>query len=160
LDALEQERGLPLQLSVYAVAQTEQETVRLARWRDRFRDDPCVRFSEPVPPGEIPKVLSSFDYLAVPSILLESGPLVVYEAYAAGLPVIGSDLGGIAELVEHEKTGLLVAPGSVDTWRAALRRVVASPELHAELQAALPPARTMGSVAEEMRAVYERVRAA
>ena len=55
-----------------------------------------------------PAFLSRIDVLAVPSQWLETGPLVVLEAFAAGTPVIGSDLGGIRELVSDGRDGLLV----------------------------------------------------
>jgi glycosyltransferase involved in cell wall biosynthesis len=59
----------------------------------------------------------------------EGLPLSVIEAMAAGLPVVASDVGGLRELVEHEVTGLLVAPGNVDALAEALGRLVADPGL-------------------------------
>lgn len=46
----------------------------------------------------------------VPSIWMENSPLTVYESFAEGLPVIGADIGGIPELVSHER-GRLFTPG-------------------------------------------------
>ena len=48
-------------------------------------------------------MLAGFDMLAVPSQWQETGPLVVFEAQALGVPVLGSDLGGIAELITPGK---------------------------------------------------------
>lgn len=56
----------------------------------------------------------------VPSIWYENGPLTVLEAMSDGVPVIGSDIGGIPELVEHAKEGWLVAPNDVGAWARAL----------------------------------------
>ena len=50
-------------------------------------------------------------YVVVPSICYEVFPLVVVEAFASGAPVIASRLGGLAELVEDGRTGLLFTPG-------------------------------------------------
>jgi glycosyltransferase involved in cell wall biosynthesis len=47
----------------------------------------------------------------LPSIWMENSPLTIYESYASGLPIIGSDIGGIPELVNEGKTGWLFAPG-------------------------------------------------
>jgi glycosyltransferase involved in cell wall biosynthesis len=44
------------------------------------------------------------------------------ESFAAGTPVIGSNLGGIPELVRHQVDGLLVEPENVQAWADALRR--------------------------------------
>ncbi len=84
--------------------------------------------------GDIPAVLKTFDIFVLPS-LTEGLPLTVLEAMASGLPVIAARVGGVAELVQEGRTGLLVPPGrpeelarAVRTLRddEALRRRVAS----------------------------------
>ncbi len=65
------------------------------------------------------------DVLAVPSLWVETGPFVLLEAHAAGVPVVGSDLGGIAERVTPGRNGLLFPAGDaqalseilVELWR-------------------------------------------
>jgi glycosyltransferase involved in cell wall biosynthesis len=101
--------------------------------------------------------LRGYDCLAVPSQWLETGPLVVLEAFAAGIPVIGSNLGGIAELVEHEKNGLLVEPASIEAWVAALNRLLTEPGLLPRLRLGIPKSRTMEQVAGEMLTVYRKL---
>lgn len=59
----------------------------------------------------------------------EGFPISVLEAMAAGLPVIASDVGGVAEQVEHDVTGLLVPRGDADALAAALQRLIDDPEL-------------------------------
>ena len=51
----------------------------------------------------------------------EGFPMVVGESMACGTPLIATDVGGISELVEHERTGWLIAPESDDSVSAALR---------------------------------------
>ena len=48
--------------------------------------------------------------LAAPSRWYETGPLTVYEALAAGIPVVASERSGAAEKVRHGQTGFVVAP--------------------------------------------------
>jgi glycosyltransferase involved in cell wall biosynthesis len=57
----------------------------------------------------------------VPSVWAEPFGLVAIEAMAAGTPVIASATGGLVEIVEHCRTGLLVSPNSVDGLAAAMR---------------------------------------
>jgi len=60
--------------------------------------------------NDIPAVLASLDISVVPSIS-ESLPNVVLESMAAGVPVVATRVGGIPDILEHEKSGLLVPPG-------------------------------------------------
>jgi len=53
-------------------------------------------------------------FLVSPSGCYENAPMNILEAYAHGKPVVGSHIGGIAEMVEHGRTGLRFAPGDAD----------------------------------------------
>jgi glycosyltransferase involved in cell wall biosynthesis len=97
--------------------------------------DPRISFKFPVPAEKVVEILAEYDLLAVPSQCLETGPLVVLEAFAAGIPVIGSNLGGIAELVKHEVNGLLVEPNSVKAWCQQLQRLCQDTDLRMQLGA-------------------------
>jgi len=59
----------------------------------------------------------------VPSIWMENSPMTIYESYAVGLPVIGSDIGGIPELIETGETGFLFEPKDPDGLVAAIERL-------------------------------------
>ena len=54
-----------------------------------------------IPSAEVPALMSRHDALVLPSIWPENSPLVVREATAQGLPVIGPALGGCGELAPH-----------------------------------------------------------
>jgi glycosyltransferase involved in cell wall biosynthesis len=66
----------------------------------------------------------------------EGMPLAIIEAMRAGLPVIASRVGGVAEVVEHEKTGLLFERGDVSGLREHLLRLLRDPALRHRLGAA------------------------
>jgi glycosyltransferase involved in cell wall biosynthesis len=116
--------------------------------------DNRIQFRAPVPADRVVTTLRNYDLLAVPSQWLETGPLVVLEAFAAGIPVIGPRLGGIAELVTDGVNGILVEPNSVPAWAAALEKISREPELLNNLRAHIQPPRTMSKVAEEMANLY------
>ena len=66
----------------------------------------------------------------------EGFPLAVLEAMRAGLPVIASDVGGIREAVEPDRTGLLVPRGDREALAEALARLLGDPEERARMGAA------------------------
>lgn len=68
-------------------------------------------------------ILAAMDVLAAPSGT-EALPIAILEAFAVGLPVVASRVGGIPELVEHERTGLLCSPGDADDLAAKLERLI------------------------------------
>jgi glycosyltransferase involved in cell wall biosynthesis len=80
----------------------------------------------------MPLVYSAADVLAVPS-LQENLPQVVLEAMACGLPVVGSDVGGIPDMVRPGTTGALVAPQDVTALRAAIDDLLQKKDLRARL---------------------------
>ncbi len=148
--------GAPLRLDVYAAAAPGAEALE-AELRAAAAPDPRIRFAGPLPPERVVETIAEYDLLAVPSEVLETGPLVVLEAFAAGVPVLGSDLGGIAELVRAGTDGVLAAPGSLAAWRGALERLAGDPAEVARLRAGVRPPRTMAAAAAEMEALYRRL---
>lgn len=71
--------------------------------------------------------------VVVPSEWYENCPMSVLEAMAYGKPVVGSRMGGISELVEDGKTGLLFEAGNVDELTSVLDRLMASAELRRQM---------------------------
>ena len=60
-------------------------------------------------------------------------PISIIEAMAAGLPVVASAVGGVPEMVEDERTGLLVAPGATTALADALARLVGDRTLREQM---------------------------
>jgi glycosyltransferase involved in cell wall biosynthesis len=83
---------------------------------------------------EIEVVLRAADTLVLSS-RSEALPTVVIEAMACALPVVATRVGGVPELVEPEKSAILVPPDDEAALRAALRRVADSPDLRRALGA-------------------------
>jgi len=76
----------------------------------------------------------NIDVLVVPSLWNDPLPTVIFEAYAHGIPVIGSSRGGIPELIEDGKTGFLFwheVPGSLEN---AIERFLRDPELASSMR--------------------------
>lgn len=83
----------------------------------RSRASADVRFLGARPDGA--RLVTAFD-VAVNASHWEGLPRTVVEAAAAGVPVVASDVGGTAELVEPERTGWLVPPGDVEALASAI----------------------------------------
>jgi glycosyltransferase involved in cell wall biosynthesis len=81
--------------------------------------------------GVVPTIVSQMqwaDVLVLPSYS-EGIPRTIMEAFAAGVPVIGSDIPGVRVLIEHMQTGLLVPPGDHEALARAIMDLAANPEL-------------------------------
>lgn len=155
IEAVVRSPRLPIRLDVYGIVQDEQN------YMDQLRalagKDARIRFLPPVANDLVIDTLRPYDAVAVPSIWMESGPLTVYDAFAAGVPVIGSRRGGIAELVTHEQDGLLVEATDVAAWAAAMMRISTEDGLVERLRRGVRPPRTMDTVAGEMLELYEKL---
>jgi phosphatidylinositol alpha-1,6-mannosyltransferase len=92
-----------------------------------------VKFLGDVPDAELSEVYARADIFAMTSMphkqSVEGFGLVYLEAGARGLPVIAHDIGGVAEAVVHEKTGLLVTPGDTAALTNAFARLISDRSL-------------------------------
>jgi len=100
-------------------------------------------------------IYPAIDVLAVPSTYFETGPIVVLEAHAWGVPVVGTNIGGIPERVTDGVNGRLVPPNDPRALAEALQSLCDERAL-----AALQPrhrVRTMADAAADTRRTYAQV---
>ncbi len=150
--ALEAFRGLQAQVELW-VAGDEAFDVAYSHYL-RTLATPKVHFLGRLTHSEIGALLSEVDVVLIPSLCYESFSLVVREAFAAGVPVIVSDLGALAEAVQDGVDGLRVPAGDVGAWRAALQRLIAEPELHAHLRKGVRPPLTLSEHVDRLERLY------
>jgi len=86
-----------------------------------------VRFHGLVDKNDVQRLMLAAAVVVVPSRWYENQPMVVLEALARGVPVVGSALGGMPELIEPGATGDLVPANDPAALAAALRPYVADP---------------------------------
>jgi colanic acid/amylovoran biosynthesis glycosyltransferase len=102
--------------------------------RDQAHGLKRVAFLGWLPNAEVRRRMRGALALCVPSVTGRAGdaeglPTVIFEAMAEGAPVVGSRHAGIAEAVEHGRTGLLVPEGDTPALADALERMTRCPEL-------------------------------
>jgi glycosyltransferase involved in cell wall biosynthesis len=97
-----------------------------------------VRFLGAAPRADVLALFRTAD-ATVLSSAWENFPHGVVESLAVGTPVLATRAGGVAEVVEDGRNGLLVEPGDADALAAAIRRYFADDDLRARLRAAAAP---------------------
>jgi len=145
--------GLDAELVVVGAASPEFEAAKGAELRARA----SVR--GPVAAEHRAAAFDEIDVLVLPSVHHENAPMVIQEAFAAGVPVIGADLAGMAEAIRDGVDGLLFRPGDADDLRRVLQRVIDDRALLDRLAKGVPPVKTFAADVAEVTMLYERARA-
>ena len=126
---LEAARKLPPHVQVVVCASAPDTPEIEARLKRAVAEHPNVLWiAEMVPLDEVIQLYSHAAVFACPSVYEPFG-IINLEAMACETPVVASAVGGILEVVEDGRTGLLVPPASPDDLAAAIRRVLDDREL-------------------------------
>ncbi|MBM2825994.1 MAG: putative Glycosyl transferase, group 1 [Dehalococcoidia bacterium] len=104
----------------------------------RMASNPKIKFMGPLSRDRLGEALGNTDALIVPSLWYENYPLVVQEAFAAGVPVIASNSGSLAHLVQDGVNWLLFETGKPRDLEAKIRLLVANPRLIDDLRCNTP----------------------
>lgn len=108
---------------------------------------------------DIPQILKASDLFVLPS-LREAFGLVVVEAMASGVVVVATDNGGIKDIIENGKSGLLVPPGNTERLVEAISTLLKNPDQKRDLErAALERVKTHFTaerMAEKTAEVYQK----
>lgn len=117
------------------------------------------RFLKPelVPHSRLSQRLADIDAVLVPSIWLETGPLSLLDAMTAGVPAIGSRLGGIKEIIRDRENGLLFEHGNARDLADRLLEVIKDPDVLNKLRQGIGPVRTMNDLAVELMGMYKNL---
>ena len=87
-----------------------------------------------IPPYEVGETIAGYDILCLPSTFSEMSPLVIQEAFAAGVPVLASKVYGNMEQVNDNFNGLLFEVNSAENLRERIKTLVDNPHLLQELK--------------------------
>jgi glycosyltransferase involved in cell wall biosynthesis len=117
--------------------------------------DPRLELAGTYHLSEVSRVMQELDVLLVPSLWYENSPNVILEAFAHKTPVITSDIGGMAELVEDGENGLLFKMGRAESLASKLSMLVDKPDLLMEFSKRIKPVRPVKEEIDELEQIYE-----
>lgn len=144
---------IEFQMEIYCAGDDPDDQEFRSELSRHAANDKRINIKEGVRHDSVPAIMAAADCVAIPSQGLETGPLVALEAKAVGVKVLGSRLGGIAELISEPRDGILVEPSNVTAWTDAIVNMIrqACPRPSREINRGQ---RTMNDVANEMAALY------
>jgi glycosyltransferase involved in cell wall biosynthesis len=149
------DRGVEATLCLVGEGPDRDEVEALAQRLGLMRDCLFVGYQRDVAP-----YYAFFDALLLPSAN-EGTPVVAIEALAAGLPVVATAVGGVADVVEDGVDGFLVPRGDVEALAERLHRLADDPELRRTLGAAgserVPERYAVERLVDDMDALYREL---
>ncbi len=113
-----------------------------------------VRFCGILTRDELLPTIAKYDILCLPSTITEMAPLVIQEAFAAGIPVLASRVYGNKELIQHKVNGLLFDILSVNDLRQQINELVHSPQLIDSLKKHITAPFLFNAVHQQYMEVY------
>lgn len=134
---LRRDKGLDVLLAAYGHLRQPLPLVLIGkRWPETPpMMPPGVRVLEDWPNAAVLAAWERALFGIVPSVWPEPFGIVAIEALSAGRPVVASSTGGLPEIIEHGRSGLLVPPGDAEALADAMHRLVAEPALRERLGA-------------------------
>jgi glycosyltransferase involved in cell wall biosynthesis len=125
----------------------------LASIEEKANSAANIRLEGQFPPEQLLDVLDQIDVLVMPSELYENNPLSILEALAAKVPIIAGNVGGMAELVQHDENGLLFQVGDpIDL--ASKMRMITDPKRLQRYRAAIHSPRSTEEVGAQLEQIY------
>ena len=150
---------LPIRFEFRGPVNSTAERDLVNHLRGLMGDDSRVNFAPSVAPEAVYQVLATYDVLCCPSVCVEGGPTVALEAHAVGTPVIGTRIGGLAEIVSDGANGRLVNPGDWRTLARLLEELTGDPSATIDKwRRVLPIPRTMDQISAEYLQLYAECR--
>jgi glycosyltransferase involved in cell wall biosynthesis len=147
-------RSAPIHFEFHGPVQYRQDIAVLDRLKTIVGPDAWVTFGGELDAAGVRSVLKRVDVVCCPSRAVEGGPTIALEAHSTGVPVIGTDIPALSELVRDRKDGRLFRPGDTRGLAAILKDLAAQPDIINTWRSNLPLVRTMDDVTRDYLAMY------
>ncbi|SFK65405.1 Glycosyltransferase involved in cell wall bisynthesis [Halogranum rubrum] len=128
-----------------------------SKLEDLASDEPRITFHGFVDDEELQDAYAASHFTVVPSRWYDNSPMVIYESYNRGTPVIGANIGGIPELITDGETGILFAPNDVDSLQGALERAASLPYDEIQTQVEETKSYCISNHIDEIISIYEDI---
>ena len=147
---------VPISLEIYG------DTTRFPGYSSKLlrkaEKDPRIQFMGVYKNSvELSHVLQRLDVIIVPSVWYENSPNVILEALAHKTPLIVSDLGGMAELIQDGVNGKLFEVGNADSLAEKIKRLYDDPDLLKKYRDGIKPVQTMAEETDLLESIYQNM---
>lgn len=146
-----------LRFAIYGVMRTLPDDLQQHIDRQRKRCANVAQFHGGYAPQQLPDILAAVDCVVVPSRWWENSPLVIQESFMAGVPVVCSNVGGLAEKVTDRVNGLHFLVGDPRDLLDKLVELAASPELYGRLVEGIPAVLSDAEMARALHVLYDEL---
>lgn len=103
---------------------------------------------------DLEKIYPQIDIMVLPSTCNDTAPQTIFESYAAGIPIIGSNIGGFPDFIEHDKNGLLFEAGNSADLKEKMEYILENPSKIEEYRINIPKLKTIEENAKELIELY------
>lgn len=149
------DRGANIQLNIWGNEHESREYVQHLKRRSMLY--PAIHWNGAFTGGHVWGILAETDVLVVPSRWYENSPNAILEAFLMRVPVVATDLGGMAELVTNDENGLLFKLDNTNELIHQLSRLLNEPDLLATLAARIPQIKTLDQEMVDVMRHYDQL---
>jgi glycosyltransferase involved in cell wall biosynthesis len=143
-----------LRIEIHGTTQYAKDEFKLQFKKELSELEDTVSFCGPYRIEDVGAIVRRSGWVIVPSIWWENSPLVIQEAFAAGRPVICSNIGGMAEKVTHGVSGVHFRVSSAADLAARIEECATNPSLWKKLCAGVPQPPTIDQTVDRLLAFY------
>ncbi len=150
IDAFLQMTNKSAQLKIYGSLDSDTQSLK--------NNQPAnVQYMGEYNKNDINGIFEEVDVIVLPSITSENYPIVIQEAILGGICTVASDVGGVAELIQHEKTGFLFTRGNQRQLVRILNRIADNPYILNHVKPLKNRLPTLNDHVREIRKHYMRL---
>ncbi len=128
-----------------------------AKWKSFTKQKRNIKWMGVIEPSKMVGQLSNYHFLCLPSVICEMSPLVIQESFAAGIPVLASNVCGNAEQIRDGKNGWLFKFNDSSDLKNKLQQLLNDPSLIEKAKQQIAPVKSFEKVAEAHDKLYKEI---